>query len=191
LAIQADGKIVAAGVAGNSTADSGTADMALVRYNHDGSLDSAFGSGGKSIVLREDVQSMTSVAVQSDGKIVVGGTWLINTSYRHSMAARFDINGNLDATFGDGGIALWDVNPAQNSVNDELLGALAIQADGKIVLAGAVQPPGATTRSEWAVTRLLGDGPAESPFASDEIWTDQDFELALSYLFLGDSEVED
>jgi uncharacterized delta-60 repeat protein len=70
LAIQSDGKIVAAGFAVTSTSD-----FALARYNSDGSLDSSFGSGGKvttDFFLRSD--GVGALAIQGDGKIVAAGT---------------------------------------------------------------------------------------------------------------------
>ena len=71
VALQADGKIV---VAGQSDGQGSNPDFAVARYNADGSLDAAFGSGGKLTVdFFGASDGAESVAVQPDGKIVLGG----------------------------------------------------------------------------------------------------------------------
>src|SRR5438093_7077630 len=70
LAIQADGKILAAGV---TTQGEATSDVAVARYLQDGSMDQAFGSGGLAILDLGGGDVARSVAIQSDWKILVGG----------------------------------------------------------------------------------------------------------------------
>ena len=142
VAIQADGKIVLAWTTKPAPAPN---DIALVRYNTDGSLDSTFGSNGIAVTnLPTTDESVGAVAIQPDGKIVVAGSqsgpWL---------AARYQTNGTLDVTFGTNGIATTPTpisNPAR---------AVAIQADGKIVLAGLVN-----ATQHFALVRFTGDAPS-------------------------------
>jgi uncharacterized delta-60 repeat protein len=65
LALQADGKLVAAGNRGD--------DFATVRYNSDGSLDTSFGSGGEAVIVFGGFGGARALAVQPDGKVIVGG----------------------------------------------------------------------------------------------------------------------
>jgi uncharacterized delta-60 repeat protein len=80
VAIQSDGKIVAAGVTITSSGSS-TADFALARYNQDGSLDASFGSAGKvTTQFTGTIAQAFSVAIQTDGKIVAAGRAVGGTS---------------------------------------------------------------------------------------------------------------
>jgi uncharacterized delta-60 repeat protein len=118
LAIQTDGKIVAAGSADNS--------FALVRYNINGSLDQAFGTGGKvttSFCADCYYATASAVVVQTDGKIVAVGSRGLG-----SYLVRYNSNGSLDLTFGTGGIVAGI---------SEFSNAVAIQTDGKLVVAGS------------------------------------------------------
>jgi uncharacterized delta-60 repeat protein len=131
IAIQTDGKIVAAG---RSDAGGGD-DFALARYNTDGSLDLGFGSGG--IVLTDfsgggSTDYTNALAIQTDGKIVAAGRSDAGGSYDFPLA-RYNTDGSLDLGFGSGGIVLTDFSGGGSW--DEAL-AVAIQADGKIVAAG-------------------------------------------------------
>lgn len=177
LLIQPDSKIIAVGSSSGGLQSDGT----LIRYHANGTLDSSFGNGGIAVLVRPGGQGLTGAALQPDGKIVVGGTWTYTGTpdYRQTLAARFDSSGNLDSTFGNNGISLWDVNPANNSVNDELAsGGIALQADGRIVIAGGVQPVGATTRTQWAVSRLTAD----NTVPIRHVWTANDFNLLFGLL---------
>ena len=91
VAIQTDGKIVAAGYSYNG---SGNADFALVRYNTDGTLDTSFGSGGKvTTPIGSGHDLGYSVAIQMDGKIVAAG---YGTGSNIDFAlVRYNTNGSL------------------------------------------------------------------------------------------------
>jgi uncharacterized delta-60 repeat protein len=131
ITVQPDGKIV---VAGYCDTDTGSWDFALARYHTDGSLDPTFGVNGIIITTfaGRGSDEAYAMALQSDGKIVVAGLSHNFTSTSENFAlARYDANGNLDPDFGNGGKVLTDFF----SRND-IVTALAIQADGKIVAAG-------------------------------------------------------
>src|SRR5262249_46861010 len=125
LAIQSDGKIVAAG---RTTTTSGTvlSDFALARYNSDGSLDMTFATGGKVTTTFPSPfpGGAYALALQPDGKIVAaGGGFLVESGIR---LARYNSDGSLDITFGVGGkVGLYDPDAK----------AVALQPDGKIVVA--------------------------------------------------------
>jgi uncharacterized delta-60 repeat protein len=131
VAVQPDGKIVAAGYANID----GNGDFALVRYNSNGTLDTTFGTGGKVITDFGFLQQGYSyafgysVAVQLDGKIVVAGVAYIGPG-RDFALARYNSNGTLDNSFGTGGKVMSDFT------RDDAAFSVAVQPDGKIVLAG-------------------------------------------------------
>jgi uncharacterized delta-60 repeat protein len=148
LALQADGKIVAGGFSANSSGNS--AELALVRYNPDGTLDTSFGTGGKVLMNAGSGASFdaTSIVIQPDGRIDVGD------DIGHVI--RFLANGTLDTTFGQSGIA----NAIGNNVTNLLL-----QPDGKILVAGATG--GQATFD--TVVRLNPDGSADKSFQTISI----------------------
>ena len=92
IAVQSDGKIVAAGEADDGT---GTLNMALARYNADGSLDTSFDSDGTTTLAIGSDAVANAVAVQGDGRIVVGGSSTPSSTGRDTTAVRFNVNGSL------------------------------------------------------------------------------------------------
>lgn len=133
LALQSNGKIIVAG----SALINGTTDFALIRYNSDGSLDTAFGTNGKvSTDFALQADSATSVEVQADGKIVAAGLATISTDPGDSAIARYNPDGTLDAGFGANGKVTIDFASSYDTASD-----IAIQADGKIVIAGTATAP--------------------------------------------------
>ena len=143
VAIQSDGKIVAAGTTGGTDRD-----FALARYNTDGTLDTTFGTGGRVTTYSSTDPSYfydataSAVAIQSDGKIVVAGyaynsDQQVNYNQYDFALARFNTDGTFDSTFGTGGIVVTAVGP---DVDYDYAYAVTIQTDGKIVAAGATGP---------------------------------------------------
>src|SRR5262245_38181584 len=135
LALQSDGKIVAAGETRSGL--SGPRNFALARYNIDGSLDTTFGGGGK--VTTAISGGAASVALQSDGKILAAG----GTTTGFALV-RYNIDGSLDSTFGSGGKVV------QTGFSGFSIG-LVLQPDGKIVVSGA-------RSGDFALARYNGDG---------------------------------
>ncbi len=113
MVLQPDGKIIAAGSYFNGTDQ----DFAVVRYNSNGSLDTTFGTGGISTLqISNTPDYCTSVLLQSDGKIVLGGiTEYMNDSTKTSFA-RLLPNGTIDSLFGNAGIS-HPVNTTQDYVS--------------------------------------------------------------------------
>ncbi len=153
VAGQADGKVVVVGTA--TVADQFA--WVVARYTVGGALDPTFGQGG---VVRDTVVDDGSipwaVAIQPDGKIVVGGASISGTSNRFAFV-RYLPNGSLDPSFDGDGKASVAVKPADNQ---ERVQGLAIAPGGKIVGAGA-------TNDGTGVVRLNSDGTPDSSFAGD------------------------
>lgn len=158
LALEADGKIVAAGNAFNGSA----VVRALARYTANGSLDSTFGSGGLVTTPLVGGQGVGGgpIELQPDGKIVsVGTTW--NGTRNEFAVARYAPDGSLDASFGSGGVV---VTPIGTSSADAT--GVALQPNGKILVAG-------DSRSGLPILLTLArynpDGSLDSGFGSDGI----------------------
>lgn len=140
LAVQPDGKLI---VGGYFTAINGARRNYLARLNSDGSLDTTFklGSGPNDWVL--------TLAVQPDGKILVGGLfWTINTVTRQRVA-RLNTDGSLDKTFALDGTNSW-------------VNTLAVQQDGKILLGGYFTVVNKVERNR--IARLNVDGSLDKTF---------------------------
>lgn len=152
LAIQADQKIVVAGISGSGA----NVTITVARYLPDGSLDEDFGGTGiVSIDYSATVDRAQSIAIQPDGKIVLGceSTANLNTNF---SAVRLLENGAPDPEFGTNGKATLDLGQNWESVSD-----VAIQPDGKIVLAGRVE---SATFSDFAVVRFTDAGLPDEDF---------------------------
>jgi uncharacterized delta-60 repeat protein len=155
VAIQSDGKIVAAGYSYNGSNN----DFALARYNTDGTLDTSFDSDGKvTTAIGGSNDRAYSVAIQSDGKIVVAG-YSNNGSNDDFALVRYNTDGTLDTTFDSDG----KVTTATGSGNDEAL-SVAIDSDGKIVAAGLSYNG---SNFDFALVRYNTDGTLDTTFDSD------------------------
>ena len=164
--VQPDGKIVAAG--GVRTGFSAT-DFALVRYNADGSVDTTFGNDG---VVRTpfspgSIDFVNGLALQPDGKIIAvgasGGEFIGDTDF---AVARYTADGSLDTGFSVDGKLTTEFGQ-QGSAS-----AVAVQADGKIVVGGGGGFKGALARysSDGSLdSGFDGDGKLTTTFGSFEI----------------------
>jgi uncharacterized delta-60 repeat protein len=161
VAVQADGRIVAAGFA--HTNDTILQDFAVVRYDASGALDPTFGTGGR---VRTDFggrfDEASAVAVQSDGRIVVAGSSSDATGSDMAVA-RYNSDGTLDTSFDGDGTALVDFGSEASAR------AVAVQPDGKVVLAGWVSHPvgGGCCVADFALARLTSAGALDSSFDGD------------------------
>ena len=157
LAVQPDGKLVAAG-----SDDSGAEfDFELVRYNSDGSLDGDFGNGGE---VRTDIASSEDIAtglvVQPDGKMIAAGSTAIGDFAGSDFAlARYNPDGSLDATFGTGGKVTTDFAESYDKA-----AAVLLQPDGKIVVAGSSSR--LLSFSTFGLARYNDDGTPDSSFGT-------------------------
>jgi uncharacterized delta-60 repeat protein len=153
--VQPDLKVVAVGTATYS----GSSSVAVARVNRDGALDTSFGNGGTTTVSFQGLDRGGAVAVQPDGKILVGGSSPkplnlnpFELGNKQFVVARLNRDGSLDTSFGTGGKAAVELpgNVAEVS-------AIALAPDGTIVVAGRANlAPGARTR--FALAKLNPDG---------------------------------
>jgi uncharacterized delta-60 repeat protein len=154
VAIQADGKIVAAGFSRNGANNA----FAVVRYNTDGTLDTSFGGTGKVVTpIGSSHDGANSVAIQADGKIVAAGNSSNNSTDSDFAVVRYNTDGTLDTSFGGTGKV---VTPIGSSSFDSAA-SVAIQADGKIVAAGLSNN---STDSDFAVVRYNPNGTLDTSF---------------------------
>jgi uncharacterized delta-60 repeat protein len=149
MALQPDGKITVAGASYNGLDN----DFAIVRYNANGSLDDTFGIDGKvTTAIGTNYEYGYSVAIQPDGKTVVAGYSVIGSN-RNFAIVRYDYNGNLDTTFGTGGIVTTEYGTG--------LG-VTLQSDGKIVVAGR------NNANDFAVVRYNNPSLSTKTFAQNQ-----------------------
>jgi uncharacterized delta-60 repeat protein len=158
LAVQSNGKLVVAGYMHNGT----NFDFAVYRYDANGALDVTFsGDGRVNIGFGSGPEDLaTDLVLQSNGKIVVGGVscdvvGLLPWENCDFAVVRLNPNGSLDTTFsGDG-------RQVVNFGGVDLPDGIALQSDGKVVLAGYKEGP---TESYFAVARLTTDGTLDTTF---------------------------
>lgn len=134
VVIQPDGKLVVAGSASDSATRPVATDIAVARYNADGTLDSTFGSGGQNAIPFPDsaTEQGNALALSADGKIIVAGAAFKTFATPPDFAlVRYNSDGSLDTGFGNGGSVTTDV-----AGGTDVAQAVAIQSDGKVVAAG-------------------------------------------------------
>lgn len=173
IALQEDGKIIAAG----STYNTGSYHrFALTRYNCDGSIDTSFGTDGKVVGTNaEEKMAITSIFVQPDGKIV--GSGIIYKNYFNSefMLVRFNPDGSPDEDFGNNGLL---------SMTSTNINCVKMQADGKIVAAGFRYF--SNNQRDMAVLRFNPDGTFDQTFGQNGMYVTnvgaRDFANALDLL---------
>lgn len=157
---QPDGKTVAVGYA-ETGSNEATEDFALARYNRDGSLDTTFGTGGRVTTDFAGAQDEAwGVVVQSDGKIVACGQSQKGTETDFALA-RYNANGTLDKTFGSDHTG--KIRTAfLNNPGDSVARAIAVQTDGKLVVAGRLTD--SMNRVSFALARYKSDGSLDKTF---------------------------
>lgn len=143
LALQSDGKAV---IGGFFTSVNGTARNGIARLNADGTHDTSFLATGSGVN-----NSVFAVAIQADDRVVIGGLFTNVNGMERNGAARLNPDGNLDASF-----------QATGSGANAPLYALALQADGKIVIGGAFTNFSGTERN--GIARLNANGTVDSSF---------------------------
>jgi len=179
LAIQTNGRIV---VAGTSSINAG-GDISTIRLLTSGALDTSFDSDGIAVtsVYAGDSEAR-SLAIQTDGKIIVGGGPGANGTETEAALVRYNSNGSLDTSFDGDGIKLSNLNIGSG---DKYFNDLASQTDGKILAIGD------TTYSvvslfvveDFTILRLNSDGSFDTSFDGNGIvrsqWCEQGSDFAL------------
>jgi len=164
MALQTDGKIIAAGTVfvDFNPGDSSNTDFALARYNQDGTPDGTFGNGGQVttdfVGLEDDA---FSVLIQPDGKIVAVGSANDPATYYDFAAVRYLSNGTIDTTFGVAGKVHTDFGDQ----NFDRARSAALQSDGRIVAAGfAISQNGDV--QNFAIARYDSNGVLDTGFGA-------------------------
>ena len=174
VAVQPDGKLVLVGTTYTNN-DFSMEDFAVSRHNPDGSLDMTFGTNGRVTTDFPNLAAVaSSVVVQPDGKILVaGGAFPTFTFLGDFALVRYNADGSLDTSFGNGGIVTTSF-PGQGSYAF----ALALQPDGKIVAAGTDFVNFSSDQSsntDFAIARYNTDGTPDPTFGVDgKVTTDFD-----------------
>lgn len=154
LAIQADGKIVVAGIA-----LPGDTDLALARFNSNGSPDTTFDGDGVATLALPLNQSIFDIAIQPDGKIIVVGNTGSNTA-NDFFLARFNSNGTPDAAFGPTGLGYLTY-----SLNTfDTFTSVTLQTDGNIIAGG---PTGDSSFTDFALYRITPNAALDPTFDTD------------------------
>jgi uncharacterized delta-60 repeat protein len=190
--IQTDGKILIAGAASFSDGY----DFAVVRLNTDGSPDINFGVNGRVYIPISTAVSVAShdicyaIALQADNKIVLAGQSIAdnNTSPANGFSVvRLNTDGSLDNSFDGDGKKIIRLN---NSSTD-LARSIAVQADGKIVVAGSSTTSNSTV-GNFSIVRLLTDGTPDISFDGDGqniLFLTSPFGLCQSMVLQGDGKI--
>lgn len=177
---QPDGKIVIAGVSGH--------DFVLIRYNANGSPDTSFGAGGKAVTDFDlGYESLNDLAVQPNGKIVaVGSSYTSDWRNENFALARYNANGSPDTSFDGDGKLTTDTGSVEERANN-----VAIQTDGKIVVAGhSYIGDNISGHRELALIRYNPDGSFDASFDGDgRLNTPGAGEYAEDLLLLSDGKI--
>ncbi|MBN8582808.1 MAG: hypothetical protein J0L96_19240, partial [Anaerolineae bacterium] len=162
IKVQSDGKII---VAGYTSPNGAAADFALARYNPNGSLDTTFGTNGKTTtsIVGSGYDIITDMAIQSDGKIIALGYANVGINNNGIVVVRYNTNGSLDTSFDIDGILSLNL-----SNSDDFGTSVEIQTDQKIIVGGTTFNG---SNSDFAVIRLNSEGSLDTEFNTDGIAT--------------------
>lgn len=154
IAIQSDGKILAGGYAQLGAIYA----FALARYNSNGSLDTSFATNGFNTTTPGTSDSIDSIVLQPDGKIVAGCIATISGKAVF-LLTRYNSNGSLDTFFATNGYNTTTPGTTADSLN-----SIVTQLDGKFVGGGYTQVGG---NNRFALTRYNQDGSLDTSFATN------------------------
>jgi len=170
VAIQADGKIVVAGVAASANGSQ----FAVVRLNTDGARDSAFNLTGRVTFglgisgANPEQDTAYNVAIDSANRILLGGSAAYNDGTNNISdfaAARLMPNGQFDANFHANGRTTVPFDPG-NGISNVIGYGMLLQHDGKLLLIGGANSSPSTPNTDSAVARLLPDGSLDGGFGT-------------------------
>ena len=162
LALQPDGKLLVA-----ATCLTGSkVDFCTLRYNANGTLDTSFGSGGTLLTsVGTGNDYVTTMMLQPDGKLLLAGHCGVSSGVDF-CAVRYTDAGGLDATFATGGKLTTAISTgATPATSNDYLAAMALQPDGKLLLAGFCR---SGSFDKFCVARYDG-GPFPAPACSLDI----------------------
>lgn len=166
IQIQDDGKIVVAGATGRDNGSNGF-QFALARYNIDGSLDATWDTDG--IVTEPDMTNSDvahALALQGS-KILMAGSNNAATPNANAVVVRYNDNGSIDTTFGISGVVTSPLSLMNGNKGEGF--ALAVQDDGKIIIAGGTAPQ--FSAHTFAAVRLMPEGDIDFTFGMSGVVT--------------------
>ena len=167
-AVQPDGKLL---TVGNTLSEGEISNVCIARYNTNGTLDNSFSNDGK-LLFRFGTGSSnaTTMMVQPDGKILIGGSYYTNRevdTYKDIdfAVARLNADGIFDYSFSGDGIVTTDMGGM------DFMGSMYLQPDGKIICGGSavIGPPQSSTNTDFAIVRYNANGSIDNSFANDGI----------------------
>jgi uncharacterized delta-60 repeat protein len=144
IVVQPDGKILAGG---RFTSFNGAARRGIVRLNSDGTIDNSF------VTTNNTDGTVYDIAVQPDGKVIIGGLLYTNNIIFGTLVLRLNQNGSLDSSFAP---------PTDSSGRDKTLFSLALQADGKLLIGGIFFNINGVSRR--GIARLNANGSLDTTF---------------------------
>ncbi|KAA5536947.1 T9SS type A sorting domain-containing protein [Taibaiella lutea] len=158
IARQNDGKIITAGTSYLDISNH----FQLMRFNADGKVDSTFGLNG---VVQTPISFMSAaeaIAIQPDGKILVGGTYQTGdfANIYHFVITRYKADGTPDSTFGTNGLVM-----PESGFTDELTD-MVLQSDGKIIMGGAISNLPNTNVTSFLLARFNSNGTPDAGFGT-------------------------
>ncbi|MDQ3749192.1 MAG: FG-GAP-like repeat-containing protein [Acidobacteriota bacterium] len=163
IVLQPDGKFVVA--SGNYISQS-FSEVAVVRYNPNGTLNTTFGTSGitRTSVGNSNSLNVREILVQTDGKLLVAGDARF-VSNRDIFVLRYNPDGTLDNSFGANGIVQTDIDNQSNEV-----GGMALQPDGKIIVNnGNRNPSSANNVVSSSIVRYNANGTLDNTFGTNGI----------------------
>jgi uncharacterized delta-60 repeat protein len=181
-AVQSDGSLLIAGIRQD------TSQIAVLRLGTNNLPDPTFGSGGLATLTPAlPIVQVSGVAEQADGKIVVAGTVYGSGEFnRDFMVARFNSDGSVDSSFGTGGLVSRDMDGS----SDDFTYGLAIQPDGKIVIAGtATASPNFNPAEHIALARFDTNGNGDFSFGSGGIFVITNYSAGYAMALEGDGNI--
>lgn len=159
IVIQPNQKIVVAGTFFNGL----KFNAAVARINEDGTMDASFGTGGKFVTaFTTGHAKINAMALQSDGKIVLAGSWFGLLAQETFLVARLLPDGTLDSTFGGDGI-VTTVTGTRGAAY-----SVAIQSDS-LIIAGGYSKNASETYVDFTLVRYKPNGSIDSSFNLDGI----------------------
>jgi uncharacterized delta-60 repeat protein len=168
VAIAPDGKIVVAGWAIDD-ATSELQGLVVERYESNGLPDTTFGSDGRMLLPGELAsRGGARIAVQTDGKILIAGTAIDEDALVFGamfFLARLNADGTMDSTFGSGNG--WVVTDP--TLNDDYVTAIALQSDGRILVAGHLNVGGPCC-GYYGIVRYTDTGELDATFGGQGGW---------------------
>ena len=166
VVIDSEGRIVVAGEAstpGSSERD----DFAVMRYTADGVLDTSFGTGGIVTTVFGNDAEVKALVVDSQGRIVVAGGASNGSTNDHAVA-RYTSAGVLDTSFGGGDGKLTTNIDCSGAASDDKAHAVAVDSQGRIVVAGDCNENAVTGHDQVMVMRYTSAGVLDTSFGGGD-----------------------